>query len=80
MQQGSWGESHHKPCVLSRRKSIPDSKTIQPTTVTVYTVQFNVLVMINYFGYESKVDLRVVGAAGLLEQLQLSPRAVAISQ
>lgn len=46
----------------------------------VYTVQFNVLVMINYFGYESKVDLRVVRAAGLLEQLQLSPRAVAISQ
>lgn len=46
----------------------------------VYTVQFNVLVMINYFGYESKVDLNSVGAAGLLEQLQLSPRAVAISQ
>lgn len=46
----------------------------------VYTVQFNVLVMINYFGYESKVDLRVVRPAGLLEQLQLSPRAVAISQ
>lgn len=46
----------------------------------VYTVQFNVLVMINYFGYESKVDLSVVAAAGLLEQLQLSPRAAAISQ
>lgn len=46
----------------------------------VYTVQFNVLVMINYFGYESKAGLSVVGAAGLLEQLQLSSRAAAISQ
>lgn len=46
----------------------------------VYTVQFNVLVMINYLGYESEVDLSAVEAAGLLEQLQLSPRAVAISQ
>lgn len=46
----------------------------------VYMVQFNVLVMINYFGYESEVDLSAVEAAGLLEQLQLSPRAVAISQ
>lgn len=46
----------------------------------VYTVQFNVLVMINYFGYETEVDLSAVEAAGLLEQLQLSPRAVAISQ
>lgn len=46
----------------------------------VYTVQFNVLVMINYFGYESEVDLSAVEAAGPLEQLQLSPRAVAISQ
>lgn len=46
----------------------------------VYTVQFNVLVMINYFGYESEVDLSAVEVAGLLEQLQLSPRAVAISQ
>lgn len=36
--------------------------------------------MINYFGYESKVDLRAVAAAGLLEQSQLSPRAAAISQ
>ena len=46
----------------------------------VYTVQLNVLVMINYFGYQGKVDQSAVGAAGLLEQLQLSPRAVAISQ
>lgn len=80
MHQRSGGDSLHEPRVRPRRKSIPNSKTIQTTTVMLYTVQFNVLVMINYFGYESKVDLRVVGAAGLLEQLQLSPRAVAISQ
>lgn len=32
-------------------------KMIQIAEVMAYTVQFNLLVMINYFGYESKTKL-----------------------
>ena len=45
----------------------------------VYTIQFNVLVMINYFGRDSKAEpVRMLGKP--LVQLQLSAKAAAISQ
>ncbi len=46
----------------------------------VYTLQFNLLGMMNYFGYESKAKLNIALAWGLLEHLQEGAMAEAISQ
>lgn len=46
----------------------------------VYTLQFNLLVMMNYFGYESKAKLNIALAQGLLEHLQEAAMAEVISQ
>ncbi len=46
----------------------------------VYRIQFNLLGMMNYFGYESKAKLNIALARGLLEHLQEAALAEAISQ
>jgi len=48
--------------------------------VMVYTLQFNLLGMMNYFGFESNAKLNIALAQGLLEHLQQAVMAAAISQ